>query len=85
MFNINFFLEKFSKNLSSLEIQKKQIVEIIEKYIHTDILPSDIEIKNYVIYTKSSPALKNKIFIYKNKILEDVVSFVPDLKIIDIK
>jgi hypothetical protein len=85
MFNINKYLEKFSKNISGVEIQKNQILEIINKYIKLEVLPQDIEIKNYIVYIKSSPSLKNQIFIYKNKILKDIVSSLPNLKIGDIK
>ena len=72
MFNISSFLEKFSKNINSAELRKKQILEIIEKQTQINIPPEEIEIKDYVLYIKSSPAVKNKLFIYKSKILEDV-------------
>ncbi|MFA5888739.1 MAG: hypothetical protein WCW47_00850 [Candidatus Paceibacterota bacterium] len=85
MFNIKNYLEKFSRRLYSSEEQKKKILEIIEK--HTQIILSleEMEIKNYIIHLKTSPAVLNKIFIYKSKILEDVTLQVKDLKIIDIK
>ncbi|MCX6701858.1 MAG: hypothetical protein NTX96_01525 [Candidatus Zambryskibacteria bacterium] len=85
MFNISLFLEKFSKNIQSVEIYKKQILDIIEKYTQIKISPKEIEIKNYIIYLKTSPAILNKIFIYKNKILEEIIQSIPNLKIVDIR
>ena len=85
MFNINKYLERFSKNISSTEIQKKQISEIVEKHTHINILLEDVEIKNYILYIKSSPGVKNKIFIYKEKILEEISSLISSIKIIDIR
>ena len=84
MLNIAKFLEKFSKNLKSAEIYKKQILEIIEKQTQLQILPEDLEIKNFVLYIKSSPAVKNKLFIFKNKILEEIALTV-STKVVDIR
>ena len=84
MFNISSFLEKFSKNLKSSELYKKQILEIVEKQTQINLRPEEIEIKNFVVYIKSSPAVKNKIFIYKNKILEDINMTIP-IKIVDMR
>ncbi len=84
MFNISSFLGKFSKNIADTELQKKQIVEIIKKHTQLTLSPKDLEIKNYIIYTNSSPAVKNKLFIYKEKILEDISNLI-GIKIVDIK
>ncbi len=84
MFNISSFLEKFSKNLKSTEVFNKQILEIIEKQTQIKISPEDLEIKNYIINIKSSPAVKNKLFIYKETILKEISTSLP-IKIVDIK
>ena len=84
MFNIKKFLEKFSKSIKNTETFKKQIAEIILKQTQINILPEDIEIKNNNIYTNSSPAVLNKIFMNKNKILEEINSTLP-IKIVDIR
>jgi len=84
MFNIEKYLQKFSKNIADSEIHKKQISEIIEKNIQIKISPKDVEIKDYVAHIKSSPAVKNKIFIYKEKILKDFTKSLT-IKIVDIK
>ena len=84
MFNISSFLDKFSKNIKSAELYNERIMETIEKYTQIKIPKNEIEIKDCVVFIKSSPAIKNKLFIYKNKILEEINSTV-DVKIVDIK
>ena len=84
MFNIEKFLEKFSKNIKNTEIFKKQIQEIVLKHTQINVPLENIEIKNNIIYTNSSPAVSNKIFVHKNKILEEIGSTLT-IKIIDIK
>ena len=84
MFNISSFLEKFSKNIQSTELNNEQIIQIIEKNTQIKINPNEMEIKNYIIWLKSSPGVKNKIFINKAKILEEI-NFSLSIKIVDIK
>ena len=84
MFNIASFLEKFSKNIKNTETFKKQITEIVFNQTQINILPENIEIKNNIIYTKSSSAIANKIFINKTKILKEI-NLSPPIKIIDIR
>ena len=84
MFNISKFVGKFSKNIKSIETDKQKILEIIEKNTQIKILPKEIEIKDYIVYVKSTPAIKNKLFIYKEKILEDISLSLPT-KIVDIR
>jgi len=85
MFNIKDYLEKFSKSIHSSEDQKRQIIEIIKKHTQIDISPDNIEIKNYTVYLKTSPGVSNKIFINKEKILGEISSSAPSLKIVDIR
>ena len=75
---------KFSKDVRNAELHKTKIIEIIEKHTQLHILPKNLEIKDYIIYIKDSPAVKNKIFIYKNKILEETSISIPT-KVVDIK
>lgn len=84
MFNIQKYLEKFSKNINSIELYKKEIIEVIKKNTQIKLSLEDFEIRDCVINFKGSPAVKNKIFIYKNKILEDIKTSIPG-KIVDIK
>lgn len=85
MFNIEKYLEKFSKNIHSSKLQKECILGVIKKYTQIQLSPDEIEIKNYIVHTKTSPAVLNKIFIYKSKILEDIALQTPNFKIVDIK
>ena len=84
MFNINNYLNKFSNSIFSAEEKKKQLIQIIKKYTNIDFLKNDIEIKNNIIFLKASPILKNKIFINKKIILENITLTVSN-NILDIK
>lgn len=84
MFNIDKYLEKFSKDVRNAELHKTKIIEIIEKHTQLLILPKNLEIKDFVIYIKDSPAVKNKIFISKQAILDDIIKSTP-IKIVDIR
>jgi hypothetical protein len=85
MFNIKNYLEKFSKNIDLSTQNKKQVSEAIERHTQIKVSPEEIEIKNYVVCVRSSPAVLNKIFLYKSKILEDLTGLKDDLKVVDIR
>lgn len=72
MFNVSKYLEKFTKNIKNFELDKNQIIKIILIYTNINIPLDSIEIKNNILYIKGSPAIKNKIFIYKRNILEEI-------------
>jgi hypothetical protein len=72
MLNISKYLEKIKKNLNSGEILNNTIIEIIQKHTGVQIGLNDFELKNNVILLKTSPGLKNKIFISKNNIIKDI-------------
>ena len=76
MFNISLFLEKFSKNIQSGQSNKIKIIEIIKKHTQVELSIKSLEIKNTTVYITASPSVKNKLFIYKNKILEEVTKSV---------
>lgn len=84
MFNISSFLQKVYKHISSTESYKKQILEIIENQTQLKLSLEQVKIENYTIYIKASPSTLNKIFIYKNKILNSVANLIP-IKIVDIR
>ncbi len=84
MFNIEKYLDKFSKSAKLAELHKGKIIEIIEKQTGLYILPKNIEIKDSIVYIKESPAVKNKLFIYKQTILEEISVSIP-IKIVDLK
>ena len=84
MFNISSFLEKFSKSIKSSELEKEKILEVIEKVTQIKINPKEVEIKDFVVHIKSSPAVKNKVFINKEKILKEL-SLSSQTKIVDVR
>lgn len=84
MFNISSLLKKFSRNIDTHDEVKKEISRIIQLYTGIPITSDMYEIKEYNIHVAVSPALKNKLFINKKKILEEISRNIPQ-KIIDIK
>ena len=84
MFNIEKYLEKFSKDVRNADLHKTKILEIIQKHTQLYILPKNVEIKNGILHITESPAVKNKLFIYKSKILEEISTTTP-VKVADIR
>lgn len=84
MFNIEKYLEKFSKEVKLVELHKAKIVEIINEETQMLILPKNMEIKDAVLLIKDSPAVKNKLFMHKAGILEKINSSTP-IKVVDIR
>ncbi|MFZ2522022.1 MAG: hypothetical protein WAX44_01870 [Minisyncoccia bacterium] len=84
MFNINKYLEKFSKSVKSNDFYIQKIKEKIKIVTNIDVDLKNIELKDCVVFLKSSPLIKNKIFIYKKEIIENFSKNI-DTKIIDIK
>ena len=82
MLNISKYLEKFRKNLASGEDLNNNIILIINKHTGISINPNDFDIKNNIIYIKTTPSYKNKIFIFKEDILKELNQL---SKIIDIR
>jgi hypothetical protein len=84
MFNIEKFLEKFSKGLKAGELHAETILGEIAAQTGIQLEKKDIEVRNYILHIKASPAVKNKIFIFKEAILTGLNSKI-EPKIIDIK
>ena len=84
MFNISSFLEKFSTNISSQEANSKMICDVISDKTGIVCEPKSLKIQNNVLYLDISPAQKNKIFICKQKILEELEK-INQTKIVDIR
>ncbi len=84
MLNISKYLEKFVKKLQSESFSNNQILEIINNITSVSLKLEELELKNNIIYIKSSPAVKNKLFIYKEDILKEINLF-SKIKIIDIR
>lgn len=84
MFNIASFLEKISKNLKSVDLNKDEILNVIKSKTNLDLNKEDLEYKEGILYIKSSPAVKNKIFIFKKNILDEIKSKI-SINIVDIR
>ena len=84
MFNISSFLSKFSKKIQTVELGNEQILHSIEDKTGLKLSFDNIEVKSYTIYIKASPAIKNKIFIFKQGILDEINKN-SQIKIIDIR
>ncbi|MEQ1500076.1 MAG: hypothetical protein ABL917_01735 [Parcubacteria group bacterium] len=84
MFNIEKLLEKFSRNIDKLEFDIVNAINIIKSETGINLAKEDVEIKNYVLYIKCSPAIKNRIFISKQNILDKIKSITPN-KILDLR
>jgi hypothetical protein len=74
MFDISSFLKKFSIQIDSSEEKLEIVCAAIEKYTGVRLEKTHIEFKDGIIRIKTSPAIKNKIFIYKKAISEDMAS-----------
>lgn len=84
MFNISGFLDKFVKNLHSKEDDLKIICQVIFDVTDIECPPDSITIKNNTLFLKISPGAKNKVFMYKTKLLE-YLEQKTKLKILDIR
>lgn len=74
MFNISKYLEKFKKNLESGEILNNIIKETIKKHTNIDLKIGEFELKNNVIVLKTTPSVKNKIFIFNEDIKREILN-----------
>ena len=83
MFNIEKYIQKFLENLESTDLHKKQILEIIEKQTQLKLSPDQIEVKNHIVYIQASPVVKNRLFIHKERVLNEILELT-SLKILNI-
>ncbi len=84
MFNISKYLENFKKNISFNDDLNIFIIKNIKDFTGIVLNINNIEVKNNILYIKSSPAVKNKIFIYKEDIIKNINSIYNKI-ILDIK
>ena len=77
------YLEKFSKGVLDNDLNKKLIQDVLKRFTAIDFGLDELDIKDNILYINTSPAKKNKIVIFKQKILDELSSI--SLKIIDIR
>lgn len=69
MFNINKFLSRFTKITPPDSEVRRCTVDIIKKEIGVSIQEKDVSVQNTVVYIKTSPAIKSRVFIKKQNII----------------
>lgn len=85
MFNLKDLLVKF-KGIQDPSEKKRVVVDVLNKIIGAEVLKRDeVDIKNHIIFIKSHPALKNKIFTQKKNTIDQVNSILPEEFIVDIR
>jgi hypothetical protein len=84
MLNISKLLGRFSDDLKSGEELKLKTLELIQEITGISLTKEKIEIKDCILMVDASPAVKNKLFIYKEKILESLGN-ISSSKIIDLR
>lgn len=72
MFNIEKYLQKFSKGLKSQEDKKELVVKVIREISKLNIEKDKIEIKNEIVFVETSRVGKNQLFLFKRKILDKI-------------
>jgi len=70
MIEIKDLLFKFNKLLSSSEIKKQIIKEVLLEVVGLEIDSKKMKIKNNIVYLDIKPIYKNEIFLKKEKIFE---------------
>jgi len=85
MNNLGDYLGKFKKIFSSTKFQKDAVLSIINAATKMQLGPDDVEIKDYKIVLKASPAVKSTVFMYKQKILADLKAALGNNAPIDIR
>lgn len=85
MKGITSFLDKFKKLVRHDTETKESIIKAVKDIIDVEINESDIKIQNKVLYIKSTPYIKNEIFIKKDLVLEKLQKFLKNKIIKDIR
>jgi hypothetical protein len=70
MLEIKDLLSRFNKILSSSEVKKQLIKEVLLEVLGLEIDFKKIKIKNNIVYLNIKPIYKNEIFLKKEKIFE---------------
>lgn len=68
MIEIKDLLSRFSKILSSGEVKKQILKEVLLEVVGLEVDSQKIKIKNNIVYLDIKPIYKNEIFLKKEKI-----------------
>ncbi|MCC2630986.1 MAG: hypothetical protein K0S38_795 [Candidatus Paceibacter sp.] len=72
MNNLGGFFDKFKHIFTDTKFQKSAVISTINMIAKIQIDENDIEVKDYKIVVKGSPALKSTIYMHKQKILAEL-------------
>ncbi len=79
------FLERFQKVLTYPGQIKKDVLACFKKIAGISLEEKEIEIRSNVIYLKTGPAIKNAVFMHKQKLLKDLQECLGSKAPIDIR
>ena len=65
------FLEAYRKRLFKAEDARQAIIQLIKKVSGVELAEKEIEIKKGTIVLHANTVIKNQIFLYKEKILDE--------------
>ena len=85
MRSIDSFLNRLKRLLKYDQEIKQVIIRIIKNVVRVEIDESDIKIQNKILYIKTTPYIKNEIFIKKDLILEELNKLLKNKIIKDIR
>jgi len=83
-FNIGEYLKKFTKITPPDDFLKEIILEGVKTEIGIDIDKKNITVSGGIVYIKTSPIIKNEIFMKKEKIIS-IIKEKQTIKIADIR
>ena len=79
------FLEKIKNKIGATSLEREFVIGTLKEVLGIDILFSQIEIKNNIVYIKTNLTIKNEIFLKKPIILKKLNSFNGQTKFFDIR
>lgn len=81
---INGLLDLYRKRLFKAEDERKALIETIKNISGIDLPEAAFTFKNKTAFIKTDPVTRNQLFIYKEKILQEIAKTAPNT-IFDIK
>lgn len=84
--NISGYLDKFFKITPPKKYYQNKVAEVINSVLNTDLKDEEVECRAGMVFVKiKNGALKNEIFLNKNKILEVLSEKLKNSSFLDIK
>lgn len=85
MENISFLLERFKKALFTHSVIRESLVRAIRDVAKVGISLDALQIKNQTAFLSVSPAVRNEIYMHKDKILAALKKDYPQSSLTDIR